>query len=363
MPDPTRELYDFAGWYLTQDFTGEAITGWNANEKIEDVTLYAKWTVKAENVVNAIKNLTERTHVICVVGEIDDSVIDHIRDALRSNKNAKVNLDLSGTTGLEDIPYMAFFWCSNLISIKFPDSICCVGPYSFSNCISLSKLELPESVTTIDRNAFSDCINLKNIEFSKNLTSIEDYAFSGCENLTNIKIPKSVDYIGNGVFYDCTSLTNIEFPESATSIEDETFYNCVNLTNIKIPKDIKHIGIRAFYNCKSLTNIELPETVTSIGSFAFVNCVSLISIELPKNITHIETYLFGNCTCLENIRIPVGVTSIKYPFWGCTSLSTITYLGTMEQWKSISIIPIGTISDEDSLKYIKIICTDGVINE
>ena len=64
----TKTGFIFAGWYFTQDFSGEAITGWNIGEKTGDITLYAKWTVKSENVVNAIKNLTEGTHTVCVVG-------------------------------------------------------------------------------------------------------------------------------------------------------------------------------------------------------------------------------------------------------------------------------------------------------
>lgn len=43
-PDPTREGYDFAGWYLDESATGDPITA----ESIVagDCTLYAKWTLK-----------------------------------------------------------------------------------------------------------------------------------------------------------------------------------------------------------------------------------------------------------------------------------------------------------------------------
>lgn len=250
LAEPTYEYFDFCGWYLTQDFTGEAITGWNAGEKTGDITLYAKWAVKAENVVNAIKNLTEGTHDFCVVGEIDDSVIDHIRDALRSNKNAKVKLDLSKTTGLKKITDHAFMYCTNLMSINLPDCIC----------------------------------------------SVKINAFEFCTSLTNIKIPKSVKYIDYGAFDSCINLINIELPEGG--------------------------------------------------------------------ITSIESYLFANCICLENIRIPTSVTDIcDTAFYGCSSLSSITYLGTMEQWKSVSIEINGLPYGKDNFYSAKIICTDGIINE
>ena len=42
LPTPTREGYDFEGWYLTSNFSGEPITKITT---IGNVTVYAKWTV------------------------------------------------------------------------------------------------------------------------------------------------------------------------------------------------------------------------------------------------------------------------------------------------------------------------------
>lgn len=212
---PTRELYEFAGWYLTQDFTGEEIKGWNAGEKAGDITLYAKWTVKAENVVNAINNLKGGTYSVCVVGEIDEDTVGNIGSALRSNENAKVNIDLSGTTGLENISFEAFQGCANLINIK-----------------------LPESVTNIDFLAFRRCIGL-----------------------TDIKIPASVTHIGGGVFWGCTSLTNIEIPSTVTRIENTVFNSCINLTDVGIPASVTSIEFGAFYGCPNLKTVNYMGTI------------------------------------------------------------------------------------------------------
>ena len=211
LPVPTRKFYDFAGWYLTQDFSDEAITGWNAGEKTDAVTLYAKWAVKAENVVNAIKNLTAGTHNIFVVGEIDEDTVTNIGNALRSNENenAKVNLDLSGTSGLESIPSHTFPKCINLVNIK-----------------------IPESVTSIGYSAFRFCKNLTNIEIPASVTHINGSAFMSCTNLTNIEIPASVISIGGFTFYDCEKLTNIEIPTSVTTIEFYAFDYCPNFTTV-----------------------------------------------------------------------------------------------------------------------------------
>ncbi len=427
LPVPTREFYDFAGWHLAQDFSGEVIKGWNAGERTENITLYAKWTVKAENVVNAIKNLPEGTHNICVVGKIDEDTVGNIGSALRSNENAKVNLDLSGTTGLESIPSRtfsrciklvsikipasvtsigdsAFYGCTSLTTIEIPASVTSIGKAAFAECTSLTTIEIPESVTSIGKAAFEKCTSLTTIKIPESVTSIGDYAFQYCTNLTNIEIPESVTSIGKHAFYECTSLTTIKIPESVTSIDNATFLGCTNLTNIEIPESVTSIGDGAFEDCTNLTNIEIPKSVTSIGGSAFqyctnltniaipasvtsigedafvkctslttieiprivtrigykmfYGCTSLNNIEIPTNVTSIDNYAFSECTSLTNIKIPASVTSIGFSaFDGCTKLTTVNFLGTIEQWNSISID-----SWNKNLTSAKIICTDGIIN-
>ena len=268
LPVPTREFYYFAGWYLTQDFSDEAITGWNAGEKTDAVTLYAKWAVKAENVVNAIINLPVGTHNICVVGEIDETTVKNIERALLSKKNAKVNLDLSGTTGLESIPSRTFSRCIKLVSIKIPESVTSIGLSAFWSCTSLTTIEIPASVTSIGVSAFGSCTNLTNIEIPESVTSIGDSAFSRCRSLTTIKIPESVTSIGNHAFGECTSLTNIEIPKSVTSIGGSAFKNCINLTTIKIPESVTSIEVYAFYHCPNLTTVNYMGTIEQWNSIS-----------------------------------------------------------------------------------------------
>ena len=42
---PTKDGYTFDGWYESSNFSGTAVSGWNAGEKTENITLYAKWLV------------------------------------------------------------------------------------------------------------------------------------------------------------------------------------------------------------------------------------------------------------------------------------------------------------------------------
>ena len=383
LKEPTYEYFDFCGWYLTQDFTGENITGWNVGEKTYDVTLYAKWTVKAENVVNAINNLTEGTYNICVVGEIDEDTVKNMGKALRSNENAKVNLDLTGTTGLENIPQSAFNKCSNLTDIKIPESVTSINDFAFGECTGLKNIELSANITNINNTSFSGCRNVTSfyiengnkyyqsfnnclyskddkvliyvfgnpstISFIQNITSIGNGAFYRCTNLTNIEIPKTVTSIGYYAFEECRSLTNIELPESLTSIDSSTFSGCTSLKNIELPESVTTIDSGAFSGCTSLKNIELPESITSIGDYAFSNCTSLTNIKIPESITSIDNRTFSGCTSLTNIKLPEGLTYIGFNvFSGCTSLKNIKIP------KNVKTIDFSAFTDCTSLTNIEI---------
>ena len=369
MPVPTRELYDFAGWYLAQDFSGEAITGWNAGEKTGDISLYAKWTVKAENVVKAIENLKEGTHNICVVGEIDETTVKNIGVALRSNENAKVNLDLSGTTGLENIPYQAFSKCSSLINIEFPQSVTSIDCSAFSFCTNLTNIKLPAILTSIDDTAFGRCTSLINIEIPESVTSIGTFVFEGCTSLTEIRIPSKVTTIDDYAFYGCSSLIDIKIPASLTNIGFYAFDGCRNVTSLYVENDNK--GYQAFNNCLYtkdgkvlITVFGNPSTIfflkgiTAIDAYACHGCTNLTYIKIPESVSTIYTEAFSECSNLKEIEIPASVTSIRQSaFYGCSNLTTVIYMGTIEQWNSISVD-----GGNQNLASAKIICTDDTIN-
>ncbi len=287
---------------------------------------------------------------------------------------------------LTEITYASFAKCSELTSIKIPESVTSCGSSAFRDCTGLTKAEfasiehlcsidfsiingasnpleyahhlyidgeevtevvIPDSVKKIGYRTFYGCSSLTSIEILKGVTSIGSCAFYGCSSLTSIEIPSSVTSIGSSAFRDCSSLTSIEIPEGVTSIGESAFRDCSSLTSIEIPNSVKSISSYAFYGCSSLTSIEIPEGVTSIrewaftscksltsikihegvtsiGSRAFSGCSSLISIEIPEGVTSISPTAFEHCSSLTSINIPEGVTFIgNYTFYGCSSLTSI----------------------------------------
>lgn len=109
--------------------------------------------ITAANVANVISGLSSGTYTVKVTGEIDENTMDDIRGAL-NNTNAKINLDLSETTGLTSIGDQDFYGYGNLVGIVIPDSVTSIGSEAFYQCYNLSSVTIGSGVTSIGSYAF-----------------------------------------------------------------------------------------------------------------------------------------------------------------------------------------------------------------
>ena len=283
--------------------------------------------------------------------------------------------------GIKEIGIYAFYSCSNIVSVTFPQSITDIRMSAFGNCtalervifeedtqinvlngfdgcVSLTEIKMPSSVTYID--GFYDCISLKNIVIPNGVTTIGGSAFSGCASLESIFIPASVETIGELAFGGCTALANVTFAEDTKCdyIGHNAFRDCISLKNFHIPSLVTAISKGTFYNCTSLTRIEIPNRIIKIENFAFKNCTSLetvtfannsqliaiwaeafqyctslTSIEIPDSLTHIDDYAFSNCTVLDSIIFKEGSQLTKIgmcAFNACYSLKSIVLSSSLE---------------------------------
>ena len=55
LPEPTRPMYNFKGWYLNSSYTGSALTSSTVITTNDSHTLYAKWQLKAEVLMSSYK--------------------------------------------------------------------------------------------------------------------------------------------------------------------------------------------------------------------------------------------------------------------------------------------------------------------
>lgn len=293
-------------------------------------------SVTADEAPEKIANMYGKNK-ITVTGECNTNQIIEIGKALIENNSAEIILDLSGTTGLTEIP-----------SRTFADSY------------SLVEIILPDSVTEIGEGVFVGCRYLKKVENLKNISILPRIAFAWCENLESIKLSSNIKDIGEGVFIKCPKLTDINIDSNSYIVENGAIYTADKTTLIAYPAAKGHITIPSSVtkvidwalSGSLIEKITIPATVNYIGSGTFGNCNNLKSVEILGNISIIPDQTFYNCEKLESITIPASVTEIGFrAFYNCTSLNSVTYSGTEEMWNEIFIEEENEVLDNINITY------------
>ena len=180
-------------------------------------------------------------------------------------------------------------------------------------------------------------------EFTSENTVELDYAE---DEITQAVIPNTVTYkgktysvtsIGNHAFYGCESLAAITISDNLTHIDGQTFNGTAFYKDPSNWED----GVLYLGNCLLATKSDIA------GEY---------SIKAGTRI--IDSSAFSNCGLLTAITIPNSVTTIEWEaFSYCTSLSTINYTGTMEQWDKV----IKGDKWNYNIPAKAAICTDGCI--
>lgn len=248
--------------------------------------------------------------------------------------------------------------------------IVAIGDSVFKENKEITEVEIPARVSKIGKGAFQNCTALTKVTFAENcvLETLRQDSFRGCKLLEEFNMPSGVKTIENNVFYGCHALDNIVLPETLTSLGGSAFYECKSLTEIEIPASVPAINAWTFRNCDSLISVYFAEgsICGEIKDYAFRQCGSLTSIIIPSAVKKVGTYSFyacddlefvqfGNpdefdysqletinnsafseCYSLAIINFPASLKSIGTPFHACSSLSTIMYEGTVEEWEYVT---------------------------
>ena len=281
----------------------------------------------------------------------------------------------------------AFSDHSNLVSVKFPDSLKEVGYYAFHNCANLSgEIDIPQATRYVRNNAFAECKSITSVTFHQNDTeewvnservawagTIESNAFEGCSNLAEVTLVGSMKTIQDGVFRGCANLKELEIPEGVISLGSYVIQD-TGISSITIPSTVETGSSSwngAMAGCSSLTavtfapgikkipdyfcasdsqtsyiqTVTIPDSVEEIGYYAFYKCVNLTGgIDVPQATRYVRSNAFAECKSITSVtfhqndteewvnseRVAWAGTIESNAFEDCSSLAEVTLAGSMK---------------------------------
>ncbi len=333
LPDG-NELWDtddyvFSSWNTAGDGSGISYAAGSEYTPKEDVTLYAIWRDRYED-----------------LSFIYDSASDAY-SVKAADKALKGDIVIPGKyrgKAVTAIGDYGFAECGNITSISIPDSITSIGQSAFYNC-GIKEINIPDSVKTIGASAFA------------------------ATGLASIVIPSSAEEIGSNAFSQCTSLKSFYIDKTEGSITDinsnnwgvteatiiwSSYYTITEEGRLSVPSENRD---------KFVGDIIIPSMVSGtgvkgIGHDGFKNCEKMTSVVIPDGVEKLAYGSFSHCEALTSIVIPASVTLIvDSSFTGCSELTNLTYKSTIEDWNKI-ILDKGWKSDSE---VSTVICINGII--
>lgn len=257
----------------------------------------------------------------------------------------------------------AFYECSNIIYVSIGENVTEIGDSAFYNCEKLEKVVLNGKIENMVSLAFAHCQALKAVKIGKEVKEIGYYAFFECTALEKVTIPSSVKSIGESAFAFCISLEKVNFKEGVEYIGDCAFGGCTALEEFIMPQSVTEIGFGVLmfvggylydgeetFSPNGLKKIVMSDNLTEISQYAFSG-TRIESITVGDRVETIDYSAFYLCEWLESVVIPKSVNKIvSYAFYR-TSINTVYYEGTAEEWKSISIGRYNDVLSADIYYY------------
>ena len=206
---------------------------------------------------------------------------------------------------------------------------------SFNGCTSLNSVTLP-SKSYIGQNAFKDTLWLIGKgEFAHYNNRL--FGYNGIS--TSIVLPSNLVGIYDYVFRGNTLIQSISFSATQTvSIANGEFVGCTSLSSVILNNSLQELSTSAFAGTPWIANYSANNGGTK---FIILNNTRLLAylssdteVIIPANINFIGKNVFTGNTAITSVSFSSLTTMLQIPnnaFSGCTSLSTVTLTGYIEE--------------------------------
>jgi hypothetical protein len=120
------------------------------------------------------------------------------------------------------------------VGVEMSSQVSSIGAYAFYNFTELEFAHLPQCSSTYQINsyAFYGCSKLSELTFPNNINRIYQYAFYGCSKLSEFVCPGELYTIGNYAFAYCTTLTYFKLCGTVRELGNYVFTGCYSLDEV-----------------------------------------------------------------------------------------------------------------------------------
>lgn len=349
MPDarPSKEGYDFDGWYTTAGgaASGGAKFDSETFNETGDIVLYANYkpatyyildSESGEKVGESVYNSAYKWNV----PENDDARYMFVGWFADRDGKGERYTDENGngynawrfTYGVRPVAYWVPVFKFNYLEksrtysvvkdddlntsivtkltvpVEYDDGVhgkarvSVVDGLAFKNCTKLISISIPDTVVLIENTAFESCTKLEEVNIY-HVDGNRDIRYESVDGILLILTENSSD---KGIMYVPQSKTgSFEIPAGVTEIPYRAF-NSSNISEVIIPSTVTNIRQAAFYSCKQLTTVSFRAGVGNkliIDEKAFQSCAKLETISFCARLSNFNPAMFDGCAGVSRINM------------------------------------------------------------
>ena len=226
--------------------------------------------------------------------------------------NELISIDYGdGTTGI-DLSHTYSESGTYQVQMNFKSPVTEIGYYAFYECSNLIGVEFPENLTKIGESAFERSGLCDSLIIPDNNVSIGTWAFAITGEFENFVIPYGTDFVGGtGQFVGIKAKNfylGADILDDGDMWKSSSMFMEASIDRLIVGKQVKTLGNYALGHrsgtCIKNIEFESPSVLEYIGDAAFVNNTGIVSITLPSSIKYISTYCpFDLCPGLKEINI------------------------------------------------------------